>query len=200
MPNPMMLPFGLQQILNEELDNGETLLWLDQPDASRMARSCWPIMLFAIPFTAFSIFWIAMASKASILFAAFGLPFLAVGLGMFTSPIWVKRSAKRTAYALTDKRAILIQQKFKTLNVTSYRPEQLTDMEREQRVDGSGSLIFERIVSTHTSHNRHGHGHGAGHRRTTTTTTNKGFLHIQHVKAVEDLVESMVASHLDAAS
>ena len=45
LPNPMMLPFGLQQILENELDKGETLLWLDQPDGSRMARSSLPTYL-----------------------------------------------------------------------------------------------------------------------------------------------------------
>ncbi|HAI13344.1 MAG TPA: hypothetical protein DCM28_16675 [Phycisphaerales bacterium] len=199
LPNPMMLPFGLQQILENELDKGETLLWLDQPDGSRMARSSLPIMLFAIPWTAFSCFWMLMASKGSLLFAAFGIPFVLIGLGMLSSPFWAKRAAGKTVYALTDKRAIIIAGKFKSMTVTSYRPEQLTEMDREQRADGSGSLIFERIASTHTSHRPAGSVHRHGSRsRTHTTITPKGFLHIKQVKAVEDLVEGMVASHLNS--
>lgn len=198
LPNPMSLPTHLQQLLQNELDQGETLLWLDQPDAARMARGALPIMLFAIPWTAFSCFWVFMASQASPLFAAFGIPFVLIGLGMLSSPIWAKRAAGKTAYALTDKRAIIIAGKFNSMNVTSYHPEQLTQMDREQRADGTGSLIFERVVSTHTSH-RHNHGRGMHHGRSTrthTTVTPKGFMHIKQVKQVEDLVESMVAAHL----
>lgn len=183
LPNPMMLPPALQQALLSELRPSETLLWLDQPNAGRMARGSIGAVLFAIPWTAFSIFWMWAASHGSLLFALFGVPFVLIGLGMLTSPIWVRRAAKMTAYALTDKRAIIITQKFRSLNVTSYTPEQLQSMEREQRADDSGSLVFERKLDEDNSRN--------------TMNNARGFLHIEHVKAVEQLILGLIESQDD---
>ncbi len=45
------------------------------------------LFFFSIGWTAFSLFWMSMASQASGLFALFGLPFVAVGVGMFYSAL-----------------------------------------------------------------------------------------------------------------
>lgn len=50
------------QIVLNELASGEKLLWCNRPDAGRAARSTMGIFLFAIPWTAFAIFWVTMAT------------------------------------------------------------------------------------------------------------------------------------------
>ena len=41
LPNPMMLPFGLQQMLENELDKGEILLWLEMRAAKSERIQAW---------------------------------------------------------------------------------------------------------------------------------------------------------------
>jgi hypothetical protein len=69
-----------------------------------------------IPVTAFAIFWMALASQQTkqisgpgSFFPLFGIPFIVVGLGMLSSPLWRGRKALRTVYALTDQRAIIFE-------------------------------------------------------------------------------------------
>jgi hypothetical protein len=212
LPNPMMLSPRLQSSLNNELNDGETLLWLDQPIASRMAKAAWPIVLFGVFWSTFCAGWmyftVSMALKTKSeqfdffawLFPAFGTPFCLIGLGMLTSPIWAKRLAGNTVYALTDQRALIISRAMGKTNVRTYMPEKLNDINRSLNDDGSGDLIFEKVITTHrsTSHNSHSLGHG-GHRtgggrssRTRTSTTTYGFKCIHNAKQVHDLIDGMV--------
>jgi hypothetical protein len=183
------LPPDLQAMIVGEIDPGERVVWSGQPIASRLARKSIPIVLFGIPWTAFAIFWVAMASlgagKANapgpfFLFPLFGVPFILIGVGMLTSPFWMRRSARRTAYVLTDRRAIVFQGGLRSIAVRSFEPESLTDLERRQFADGSGDLIFARDVRT-----------GAKGR---TNVTEVGFLAIPDVKAVEAEVRALADS------
>jgi hypothetical protein len=188
-----MLPPELEERVNGELEPGERLVWSGQPRAGwAVAASCL-IWLFALPWTAFALFWTGAAAGLldgwmgganapqpfqwfRLLFALWGVPFILVGLGMFSTPYWVWRRGKRTCYALTDRRAIVWQPGlWRSVHVRSYRPEQLKQMSRVERSDGSGDLIFEQ---------RHGRD-SDGDR----TTTSYGFLGIERVREVEDLIE-----------
>jgi hypothetical protein len=67
---------------------------------------------------AFAAFWIIMASGMTkgvprslgpwMLFPLFGIPFLLVGLGVMLGPLWVYLGARKTVYAVTEKRALAI--------------------------------------------------------------------------------------------
>ncbi len=135
-----------QRLLDGELKPGERLLWQSAPDAKRHWRMTLPILLFAIPWTAFSVFWMIMASRGGGIFALFGLPFVLIGAGMFSAPWWAAKLARRTAYALTTDRAIIVAPApfGSGVSVRSFAPEELTDVERVQRADGSGDLILAR--------------------------------------------------------
>ena len=56
------LPEHLQQRLRAELRPGESVAWAGQPNPSRYVKSGFAIWLFFVPWTAFSVFWIASAS------------------------------------------------------------------------------------------------------------------------------------------
>lgn len=60
------------------------------------------LFFFSIPWTAFAIFWISLASQASGLFALFGLPFVAIGVGMFYSSLC--GFLNRTTLSVTPER------------------------------------------------------------------------------------------------
>ena len=192
------LPVELENRVRAELQGKERLVWAGQPKPSRWMWSSVPIVLFGIPFTAFALFWISMASGLffgahevhghgqpdvfSALFSCFplfGVPFLIVGLGMLTSPIWMYRRAKKTCYALTDQRAIIWRSGwFGSVEVRSYRASELGKMTRRTFADGSGDLIFEEVVSV----GQDSHGHTRSYR------TEHGFMGIENVRDVEDMI------------
>jgi hypothetical protein len=108
--------------------------------------------LFGIPWTAFAIFWTVGAawgtSKAGDAgpfraFPLFGVPFILVGLGMLSGPIWAYRKALKTVYVITNRRAITFDGG-RTVTIRSYPPERLTDVYRKERKDGTGDVIISR--------------------------------------------------------
>jgi hypothetical protein len=187
--NPLLFELSdeLRASVESELTSQEQVVWVEQPIPWLVARSTLPILLFGIPFTAFALFWIGMAAfginqagNAGPLwiFPLFGLPFILVGLAMFSAPYWALRSARRTVYVLTTQRAILLRGGWFSINVRSFEPTALTDLDRRQRPNGSGDLIFTR--DWRPSNNGH------------STGRNVGFLAVRDVKHVEDLVRTLV--------
>src|SRR5664279_3623069 len=118
MVNAERLPVEAQNRLDSELNSDEKVVWSGQPAPGIMNQlQSIPIVLFGIPWTAFSIFWVVMAftmtnhasrtgaplpfNVFSIVFPLFGLPFVAVGLYMLTTPYWQWRKSQKTVYAVT---------------------------------------------------------------------------------------------------
>ena len=60
---------------------------------------------------------------------------------MLSSPIWVWQEARNTVYLVTDKRAISIQGGWST-TIRSRLPDQLKDLYRKERADGTGDVII----------------------------------------------------------
>lgn len=158
-----------------ELGPNEQLVWAARPRADLMLRSAYFLVPFGILFTGIATVWIAIALVLTFgILAPCGVPFIAVGIGLILSPIWLRAIARKTVYALTDQRAIVFQPRvFGRTNVQSFAAAGLGQMARRERSDGSGDLIFE-IRTT---------GYGEN-----TRTENYGFLAIDDVKGVEGLV------------
>lgn len=184
------LPHELRHMIEAELDPNESPIWAGQPIPRRMALKALPAFLFAIPFTAFAIFWICGASGFKVpdfseggfsLFPLFGIPFLLVGLGMLSSPLWKMRSAKRTVYILTEKRAVIFSGGWKT-DIRSFSPDQLQDITRKQHADGSGDVVFKREISNFNHQNN-------------MPVKEIGFLAIEQVKKVEDMIRAMAKNN-----
>ncbi len=145
------LPAALRSAVGDELDNNERLLWTGQPDPGPQARSAIPAVLFGIPWTLFSLFWVIMAATAmnhSNLgplgwgFPLFGVPFVLAGFGMLSSPYWAARAAKNTAYAVTDRRVLTVTLKGKGRRVEQWVPQNVADLERTEKANGSGNLTL----------------------------------------------------------
>jgi len=91
------------------LDADEKVLWTGRPSTRFKAR---PLQLvfsaFGVFFLGFSLLWMVIASQASLLFAAFGVPFVLVGFMLaFGHYFWDRYSRSKTAYALSNKRAFI---------------------------------------------------------------------------------------------
>lgn len=175
-------------MIDSELRSGERVAWMDQPIPGRMARATWPIVLFGIPWTAFALFWTAGAAWGTSkmdggpgLFSAFplfGLPFILIGVGMLSSPYWARRRARRSAYVLTDRRAIVFTAGWRgSITVRSFEPERLNDLRRKQHPDGSGDLVFAQDIRRDSDGDR--------------LATDVGFLAVREVKSVEEMVRAL---------
>lgn len=189
------LPQSLRDMVENETEEGETLLWVAQPRPGRMAMRMLPLVLFAIPFTGFAIFWITMAltmggeaesgdggnsETLSLMFPLFGLPFVLVGLGMLSSPLWALRNARKTVYAITDRRAIIFDSGL-SMKIRSYGPDELGELTRKQKPDGSGDIILDEKITRDSDGDAH--------------TRKIGFFGIPDVKEVERMLRDLAAAH-----
>jgi len=188
MHTDSVLPPDLAALVDAEMGSGERVVWLGRPIPSRFARMSLGRVLFGIPWTAFALFWIAGASgfkrpdfsRGFSLFALiWGIPFVLIGLWMLSSPIWMLRKATRTAYVITDKRALVVEaHTWRGGTVRSLEPDCLTDLRRTQYRDGSGNLVFARGYSNTGPSRRN--------------PTDVGFFAIPDVKVAEDRIRELV--------
>ena len=149
------LPAWLEAAVQRETA-GKSLRWIGRPGAWRAFAWTSLIWIFGIPWLAFSLFWegavlgsLLMSKGAPFagstgqtmgwVMALFGLPFVLIGLGMLLAPFAAFRTARRTVYALTNKRFITITEG-RTRHVKSILPDLIRSIERKERPDGSGNL------------------------------------------------------------
>ncbi len=146
----------LRDIVRRELLPGESLLWHARPDPRRLHAPFF-LWLFAVPWTAFALFWEAMALMPllggghtpdavrytfGIAFPIFGLPFIGIGLVMMSAPFWARYAAARSIYGLTDRRVLRVTATRKR-KVTSVLLDQMGPIDVIARADGWGTLRIE---------------------------------------------------------
>lgn len=147
------LPPPLRDAVSREVDVNERIDWIGQPKPIFFTPSAVAAFLFAIPWTAFALFWTAAAGWGTmsshhgsgpwILFPLFGVPFILIGLAMLMSPLWAHRKARNTVYVITDRRAISIEGS-RSRTIRSYMPSHLQDLHRTERSNGYGDVIISR--------------------------------------------------------
>ena len=157
-----MVPNGLQERVRRELEPGESIRWMEQPIPKFFTPVSIGAFLFAIPWTAFAVFWICGASGFKMpnfsgggfaFFPLFGLPFVLVGFGMLLSPVWLYRKAFKTVYVITNSLAITFDAGW-TTTIRSYRPDQLREVYRKERRNGVGDVILGKRVWTDSDNDR----------------------------------------------
>jgi hypothetical protein len=158
-----------------ELSTGERLVWIGQPRLDLAVRPAWFLIPFGVLLTTIALVWTLMTLVLTFgILAPCGLPFIAVGVLFMFSPLWLRAMARRTVYALSDRRAILWQPGwFGQVSVQSFTASGLGQMSRLERPDGSGDLVFQ-VYTTGVGENAH--------------TVRRGFMGIDHVRDVEELV------------
>ena len=175
----------LDERVQRELESGEHIQWMEQPIPRYFTAASTVAFLFAIPWTAFAIFWICGASGFKLpdlsngwfnLFPLFGLPFVLAGLGMLSAPLWSRRKALKTVYVITDRRAITFDAGW-TTTIRSYAPDQLQKIYRKEKRDGSGDVVLgQRVVA----------GSEGGQQ-----TQDLGFLNVRDPKSVEQMLKKL---------
>jgi hypothetical protein len=120
-----IVPPTLARILERELAPGERIIWQARPATSNRMRASLGSFLFGIPLFAFAVIWTLGASGG---FASersssrswppwfpvlWGGMFILLSALMLLSPLWAWWVARHTVYAITDRRAILIEAPFR---------------------------------------------------------------------------------------
>src|SRR5690348_16079044 len=143
-------------MFSAELLPGETIQWTGRPNPSVIFH---PEDLSMIPFSlmwgGFAIFWLLGASGIWNIWAnppdrtfrwfgvIWGTPFVVVGQyliwGRFVHDRWKK---KRTYYAITNRRALIVEHGLHSRNVTAASFETLSTINKRVRSDGIGSIAF----------------------------------------------------------
>ncbi|MCE2880991.1 MAG: hypothetical protein LW636_01335 [Planctomycetaceae bacterium] len=149
----------LDAAVRAELRSGEELWYAGMPSPSIAGRSALPIAVFGMFFGGFALFWMGFATwimwtatpegdpgnapplLMRIFFPLFGLPFLAVGAGLVSSPWWIARKARRTACCVTSDRAFQLDVG-KSVKVRSWGRSEIGEVSKTLHADGSGSVTF----------------------------------------------------------
>jgi hypothetical protein len=152
-----LVPPELRRSLDASLTTGERVRWAAQPRASGMLGA-FAIYFFAIPWTAFALFWESMALMPilaatdetsammkfgfGIVFPLFGVPFVLIGFAMLYAPFGAMRAARRTVHAVTDRRLITIIAGRAT-KTKSAMIDRIGPIERKAGRDGWGWLKIQ---------------------------------------------------------
>lgn len=103
-----MIPNELSDQVRPFLLDGEKLLWCGKPYASVKYRPPVFLMVFAVFWLGFSLFWTVSATAVGGPFGLFGLPFIVTGIVLLYRVLFGQQSLhRRTVYAVTDLRVIM---------------------------------------------------------------------------------------------
>jgi len=146
----------LKTAIENALKPDEELLWAGMPGPWAASKSSMFLLLFAIPWTLFSIAWEAFAiwgffhggapgggpQLFLIVFPLFGLPFVLVGLAMLASPYYAYKNAQRTVYVITASRilSININWPWNTQHITSHDAGSFDHVELSLKADQTGDV------------------------------------------------------------
>lgn len=159
-------PDPLVPLLQQELDIGERLRWHGRPRENAVKWAAFGIWLFAIPWTAFALFWTYMAwsgvdsmsdddGPGGILkyaFPLFGVPFIVIGLGMLAAPLLGLFAKSERIHGITDKRIITLTSAKGVVRVKSLQARHIGPIERWEGKHGRGKVSIE----THSSQDSEG--------------------------------------------
>ena len=163
-PMEQMVSDPLQLALTRELRSGERLIWSAKP-LIKVSKAGFGIWMFAIPWTAFSLFWVSMAMVGAnemagddgwlaYAFPLFGVPFVLIGLGMLASPFTSFWTAPKTMFAVTDERVLKLYLG-RSLAVESVPADRIGLVNRHENSDGSGTLRIATRIGTDSDGDRH---------------------------------------------
>ena len=188
----MTLSYQLDNPLRNELKPHERILWSGQPDAGRAAKRCIGLTIIGIPtagLTGYFFYDIFQKEGFQFVLLILGLFFV---LGLFLlipGPLWAWLHAKRSVYAITSTRAIILHTTISGgVKTRFFAPQVLHETTRDESKNGCGDLIITHDIHTTTSR--------GGHKNTHKTPV--GFMNIPDVRNVEQILLKMRDEYLRA--
>ncbi|MGI9436559.1 MAG: hypothetical protein ACR2Q4_17315 [Geminicoccaceae bacterium] len=176
-------PGGPLEIASAEMAAGERLIWAETSLPGNAKRRIWPLSLLGWLFLLLCLTWMVKAFAASFWLVLMGLPFIAASLGFALMPWWWPSYTRHVVYAISDRRLLIIRD-WPRRRVTSYGPDDIDVVERRERGDGSGDVIFRREEHRKLRH----HHDPQGKRRVGEREI--GFFGVPDVRQVEDAIWS----------
>lgn len=168
------------RIIESQLYEGEKLLWFDKPNVKQILYKQITILLFilGLTITPVSIFFTILTYFLMILWV-FLIPLIATGIGLISYPFLIYKNSKKTIYAITNRRIIVVVNHEKKMSPisdpgisdfagiiklplnkvfsrnNSYSKEALKNMfiEKREYADGSGDIIF--FTNTYDNRNKY---------------------------------------------
>ena len=141
-PGLQSLSAPLRALIEAELERGERIRWIGRPMVARLVwRQSWFPVLFGLFWLPASLLWMLEMHQTARAAWEWGLLILLFALAFLSWPWWALRRARNTAYLITDRRALSCHAAY-PVNIGSYPPELLANLERRERRDGSGDLAF----------------------------------------------------------
>jgi hypothetical protein len=132
--------------VERHLSSGERVEWLGRPDPSKhFTRSDVFLVPFSILWCGFAVVWetIAISSGGGVLFALWGIPFVALGLYFVFGRFVAKASrARRTIYAVTNRRVLTIVRGRRGESVEAMYLASIPSISTNAASNGRGSVEF----------------------------------------------------------
>ena len=126
---------------------GEQVIWFGQPYASTTYIPSLYGLLVSLFFFGFSILWTAMVFATSAFFACFGIPFMVVGaVSLYKITLGARRSLKNTVYAVTDRRAMILQKTRKGTVCYEFLFASLMQISLGEERGTGGNIFFNMIA------------------------------------------------------
>ena len=125
------------------LEPREKIVWKGRPTPIESIQTGWFEAMFGLFFFGFAVFWTVGASVAGGLFGLFGIPFMVVGGWKLTKPLRTWLRARKTYYAVTNRR-ILIITRSNGYQVASIYAHEFNRFARKDKGDGAGSIRFRK--------------------------------------------------------
>jgi hypothetical protein len=181
-----IIPYHLQEKVDRTLERGERIKWIDMPIPRFFTPYSKGMFVVAILWLGICSVWIAGAVGCEALNFNFGhgdrflplcaIPFVLLGIGVLSTPLWTHWKARRTLYLITDRRAIVFDGGWKG-TIRSFPPEKLQEFYREDHRDGSVDVV----IDPQWSQDADGHSH----------KWEFGFLQIRDADEVERLLDEL---------
>jgi hypothetical protein len=185
------LPGEQAQEVLDELRPGERILWAGKPVATIFVVRSLPICLISVGIFVMALIFYGESKKGSggfpvivpILMAVLGSVFLA-------APLFAFKRARRTFYALTNRRALVWEGGYLWgATRTSYDGPKLANMKKRKSwlVGGAGDLVFREEVHVRTTTTRDSRGFSGTSQ--SVNIVRHGFLAIAAVNEIEKIIK-----------
>jgi hypothetical protein len=127
------------------LARDEKIVWQGRPTPAASVQMGWMELFVGLFFFGFSVFWTIGAFSAGGIFGIFGIPFMAIGGWMITKPFRTKNRAKKSHYAITDRRVLIIKRD-NGYSVNSIYAHEFNHYARKDHTNGTGDIRFRQSI------------------------------------------------------
>ncbi len=140
-----MVDLQLQDVMAGSLMPGEKIVWAAKPHAGIKFRKSDAFLIpFSLLWGGFAIFWVVTAYTmgAPIMFVAFGVPFVLVGIYLIIGRFFADALKRgNTIYALTTDR-VIVRSGIRNKTTTSFNLKNINSITYTENSEGIGSITL----------------------------------------------------------